>query len=87
MEGKKECLGLLQIGKFEKKLNLSTHISACAFQKAYLEENEQKKCKRMITEGREGSEMDLAQVEVLDPRQGVGRSHIMEIAGNCDLKL
>lgn len=69
MEGKKECLGLLQIGKFEKELHLSTRIRAYAFQKAYLEESEQKKCKCMITEGREGSEMDLAQVEALDPRQ------------------
>lgn len=69
MERKKECLGLLQIGKFEKELNLSAHVKACAFQKAYLEENEQKKYKFMSREGREGSEMDLTQVEALDPRQ------------------
>lgn len=29
LEGKKECFGLLQIGKFEKELNLSAHTRAC----------------------------------------------------------
>lgn len=60
MEGQREYLGLLQIGKFEKGFNLSAYVRACDFQKASLEENERKKYRYMTTEGSEGSEVYLA---------------------------